>query len=244
MLLMAILNFASSSRAADPDALWRIVQGQCLSNQALHHNPEPCTSVDVDRGFALLKDRRGVSQFLLLPTIRVSGIEDPLVLSPRAPAYWQAAWQARHLVAQRLGRQLPAAWLSLAVNSAPGRSQNQLHIHIDCVAAELPELLANHAGAVGPHWTTLPVALNGHVYRIRSVATLDSETSDPFRLAAAEVGGAAAEMARVSIAVVGIGDGDAASGFYVLETRADALNGNPGSAEELQDHDCALARGP
>ncbi|MBU6259077.1 MAG: CDP-diacylglycerol diphosphatase [Burkholderiales bacterium] len=240
LTLAAGLACAASGRAAaDPDALWRIVHGQCQPDELRHHDPRPCAAVDLRRGYAVLKDRRGASQFLLLPTRRISGIEDPRLLAPQTPRYWQAAWDARRRVGARLQRRLPAGWLSLAVNSAGARSQDQLHIHIDCVAAGLPAWLAAHVPDRGGAWS--PVALQGHAYRVRRVATLDSRRTDPFRLVARTLPGAAAAMARESILVLGIGDGEHATGFYVLETHADALAGNPGAAEELQDHDCALA---
>ncbi|XLM23387.1 CDP-diacylglycerol diphosphatase, partial [Chromobacterium piscinae] len=46
-------------------------------------------------GVAVLKDRNGALQYLLIPTEKVSGIESPRLLGDDAPAYWREAWQAR-----------------------------------------------------------------------------------------------------------------------------------------------------
>ena len=55
-----------------------------------------------NKGFVVLKDIRGVAQFLLIPTARIGGIEDPAILAPDATNYWDAAWRARDFVDGRL----------------------------------------------------------------------------------------------------------------------------------------------
>jgi CDP-diacylglycerol pyrophosphatase len=117
--------------AAHPDALWTIVDGQCVPDQRNNGDPAPCALVDLESGYAVLKDLVGNTQFLLIPTVRIGGIESPQILAPHAPNYFADAWRARSFVEQRAGRALPRDWLSLAINSAAARSQNQLHIHID-----------------------------------------------------------------------------------------------------------------
>src|ERR1700723_3475452 len=87
----------------------------------------------VDKGFVVLKDITGIAQFLLIPTARISGIEDPEILDPQATNYWDAAWRARYFVDERLPTSLPRDAVSLAINSSVGRTQDQLHIHIDCI---------------------------------------------------------------------------------------------------------------
>ena len=58
-------------------------------------------------------------------------------------------------------------------HSAYGRTQKQLHIHIDCIAPSVRSVLATHAGEIGESWSRFPVLLAGHVYRVRRVAALD-----------------------------------------------------------------------
>jgi CDP-diacylglycerol pyrophosphatase len=74
---------------ADSDALWRIVHDQCVPNERLNDDPAPCALVDLsggeDRGFAVLKDIDGATQFLLIPTEHIIGIESPDVLSRVPP---------------------------------------------------------------------------------------------------------------------------------------------------------------
>src|SRR3954447_23143772 len=104
--------------AADPNALWDIVNGQCVVNQQEHGDPAPCALVDRPGGYAVLKDLVGTTQFLLIPTARVDGIESPQILAPGAPNYLADAWRARSFVEKRAGRAVPRDWMSLAVNSA------------------------------------------------------------------------------------------------------------------------------
>ena len=111
VLLLALMLAPISGRAADPSALWKIVNGQCVPHEESEHSPSPCAAVDitngVEKGFAVLKDKNGIAQFLLIPTARIGGIEDPALLAPGETNYWEAAWQARSFVEQRLHASLP-----------------------------------------------------------------------------------------------------------------------------------------
>ena len=61
-------------------------------------------------------------------------------------------------VEQRAGHGLPCDWVSLAINSAAARSQNQLHIHVDCVRADVRKALATHGEDLQDHDTCPPPA--------------------------------------------------------------------------------------
>src|SRR3954454_19568514 len=113
-----LLGWTSSQ--ADPSALWHIVHGQCEPHEEGSHDPSPCAVVDLSggmaKGYALLKDIRGIAQYLLIPTAHIGGIEDPAILAPDAVNYWQVAWEARSLVEQRLNTKLARDDVSLAIN--------------------------------------------------------------------------------------------------------------------------------
>jgi CDP-diacylglycerol pyrophosphatase len=56
-----LLTFLTSTAlGADPDALWRKVQNECVPNQQINGNPAPCGEVNltegVERGFVVIKD--------------------------------------------------------------------------------------------------------------------------------------------------------------------------------------------
>ncbi len=238
VLWLVAVGGAGTVRAdGDPGALWRIVDGQCVPNQVAHGDPAPCAAVDPAGGWAVLKDLVGATQFLLIPTRRTSGIEDPAILAPDAPNYFAAAWRARSFVDERAGSTLPREQLSLAINSTYARSQNQLHIHVDCVRPDVDAALTERGAAVGAGWAPFPVPLAGHSYDAIRIADADLDQVNPFVLLADGVAGAREDMAARTLVVVGSVDADGGPGFVVLTDRADTATGDLAEGEQLQDHD-------
>jgi CDP-diacylglycerol pyrophosphatase len=236
----------TTSARADPNALWAIVHGLCVPNEAQHGDPAPCRLVSLQggerAGYAVLKDLVGIAQVLLIPTAPIGGIESPELLLPDAPNYFAYAWQARRFVDGALRRALPRDAVSLAINSAWGRSQNQLHIHVDCIRPDVHAMLLRQQDAIGAHWAPLGAALMGHPYLAAKVEAGDLTGINPFKLLADGVRGAREDMGRYTIVVVGAVFAGAHPGFIILTDRADAGSGDRASGEELQDHACAIAR--
>src|SRR5664279_2838665 len=137
LAVFVVLGLSNFPARADRLALWTIVHSQCAAHAEAGQGPAPCERIDLahgdDQGVALLKDRVGIAQFLAIPTRRVTGIEDPFVLDPAAPNYFAFAWAARDALAARLGRALRREDVSIAINSSFARSQDQLHLHLDCL---------------------------------------------------------------------------------------------------------------
>ena len=237
VLSLVVALATSATVRADPSALWNIVSGQCVPNQRAHDDPAPCAQVDLAAGSAVLKDLVGPTQFLVIPTERSSGIDDPAILAPSAPNYFAAAWRAKSFVDERAGAQLPRQWLSLAINSAYARSQDQLHIHVDCVRPDVHDALTRYGGAVGPGWAPFPVELAGHRYDAMSIAGDDLGSANPFDLLADGVAGARDDMASRTLVVVGSVDAAGQPGFVVLTDRADAATGDQAAGEDVQDHE-------
>jgi CDP-diacylglycerol pyrophosphatase len=238
-LLLVVVAAVTQVYAANPSALWHIVHGRCVPDQTRHHDPAPCTVVNLSGGYAVLKDLVGKTQFLLIPTARVSGIEDKAILAPNAPNYFADAWQVRHEVDKRAGHDLPRQDFALAINSIYGRTQNQLHIHIDCIRPDVRAALALHAAEIGPHWSRFPVKLSGHTYRAMRIAQARLDAINPFRLLAADV--PPADM-RLHTLVLAGALFDGRPGFVLLDGIANLAVGNRGSGEELEDHSCVVAR--
>lgn len=245
VLLIAPLAYALAA-TADPNALWNIVHGQCVPDQRQRGDPKPCAEVDLRRGiaggFAVLKDIRGATQFLLIPTKQISGIESAALLKPRAANYFADAWQARRLVERTLGRAMRRDTLSLAINSELARSQNQLHIHIDCVRGDVRDALQRERSEIGRRWRPLPILLAGHRYRAMRVTGRSLVGHNPFKLLAWGVPGARADMAHHTLAVVGLQFARNVPGFVILDDHDDPAHGDNAGGEELQDHACALVR--
>jgi CDP-diacylglycerol pyrophosphatase len=239
--LLAVCFAAYGAPAmADSDALKKIVIDQCVPHLQARQNPAPCASVDMAGGTALLKDRNGKTQFLLIPTNVVTGIEDKQILAADAPNYFAAAWAGRHLVAEQAGKPIPRDDIGLSINSAYGRSQNQLHIHIDCISPAVKQALHDNDGKIGPRWAPLDVDLVGHRYRAMKIDGDDLGPRNPFRLLADGDPDAAEDMGRETLTVVGAVFPDGKPGFYLLGDRASVVGMDMASSASLLDHDCTV----
>jgi CDP-diacylglycerol pyrophosphatase len=242
---LALPAAPGGARTADPHALWEIVHDHCVPNLRRRGDPAPCAAVDlrdgVARGYATLKDRSGPTQFLLIPTARVGGIEDPALLAPGAPNLFAAAWRARSFVEARAGRALPREDVALAVNSVSARSQDQLHIHIDCIRAGVRDALRAGAPRIGARWAPLDPPLDGRRYFAMRVLGEDLGPANPFVLLADGVPGAREAMGRYTLVVAGATFAEGGPGFVLLADRADPAAGDRGWGEGLLDHACALA---
>ncbi len=205
--------------------------------------PTPCERVDLDggveQGVAILKDRVGVGQMLAIPTRRITGIEDPQMLEPNAPKVFAVAWSAKSLIEERLKRELPREAIGIAINSKWARSQEQLHLHVDCIAKSVVSALADYRGAFADQWRPMTVPLAGATYFGRRIVSAGLSDVSPVELLADGVEGARAHMEAYSLAVVGASF-DGKPGFILLADQFSLEGG--GHAEDLQDHDCAIAR--
>jgi CDP-diacylglycerol pyrophosphatase len=225
--------------------LWHIVHDQCVPDELSKGRPEPCAQVSLDggvnRGVALLKDRRGVAQYLLMPTLEITGIEDGRLLAPGVVNYFAKAWADRTFVEARLGHNLPREDVGVSVNSLYGRSQDLLHLHVDCLAPTTISALGAQAEKIGQDWTRQPLVLAGHPYLALRLKGEDLQ-ADPFALLARGIPQARRQMGAWTLVLVGARSRRGEPGFILLAGRADPLLGNFASGEELQDHDCAVAK--
>lgn len=233
------LCFVPCAQAYNPNALWEIVHGYCEPAALGASVQQKCAEVNVAEGYAVLKDINGQAQYLLIPTRRIAGIESAELLTPGSPNYWRAAWRSRGRVAAALGRDLPREALSLAVNSASGRTQNQLHIHIDCLAVDVIATLRANEARIGTDWTPLPVLLRGHAYRVRRIDDAGLDFTDPFKLLAPTVAREGRTMGEETLLLAGAVRADGTPAFYLLNDQTGP--GDAASSEELQDHGCKVA---
>lgn len=209
LLALGVGAPAGANLAEPLSVLWPIVQ-YCMAPQ--HDAGEPaCFLTDRAHGYALLKDIRGPTQVLLVATDRRWGIEDPRVQAPDAPNYFAAAWAARRCVSRLAGREIPDGEISLAINSIRGRSDGQLHIHIDRIRPEVEAKLA-------PGMSEL--MYSGHRYAVRHIDRLGG-----MNLFAEEAARAEGAIGEETIVVAG----DPRGGFFVLTDHAGGSSG-----EELQ----------
>lgn len=224
------------AHAADPHKLWEIVSQRCVPGMQQRGQPQPCVMVDLKRGFVVLKDLVGPAQYLLMPTQRLTGIESPELLAADAPPYWAYAWAQRGRVAQTLGRPLSDEQLGVEINSAAGRTQLHLHLHIDCMRRDVAASLADHRQDPLRQWR--PWYFEGHRYWVMRLPAEALERDDPFRLAAARSAYAADNMASQSLLLTGMRQADGSAGFFLVNMPVNFDQQEQGSAEVLMDHDC------
>ena len=222
-----------------PNALWHVVHDLCVTDMKARGGPAPCARVSLGGGFAVVRDVAHPTQLLLVPTAHVSGIESPALLARRSPNYWRAAWSARGLFEQRLGRPIPRQQLGLAINSVSTRTQDQLHIHIDCIRPDVAAALAASQGRIGTHWSRLTEAPFAGRYRARWIDGPELGAADPFKLLAHADPAARADMGRESLLLVGASRAGR-PGFILVSHRDDAALLDVAAAEALLDHTCRV----
>lgn len=242
VILVAALGawqYYDTSSPKHPDALWRIVSEECVPHQLQRGDPSPCSEVNTAAGYVVLKDLVGPLQFLLMPTEKISGIESPRLLSTSTPNFFYLAWQARHFLSDRRGQAIGDRFLSLAINSAYGRTQNQLHIHISCLRPNIRERLDNDAASISTDWQPLAQPVLGHEYLAKRISAAGLAAQSPFLLLAREVPEASEEMGEFGMALTPLPDGS----LVLLASQRSLLHRNTGSIEEIQDHSCVILKG-
>ena len=159
----------------------------CKLDARLSGKAWPCLALDQTRGFALVPDLVHPTQVLLTPIVHLAGMESPELLSSPTPNYWAQAWASRGWMNHRVHSLSTWSGVGMAVNSRAGRTQDQLHIHIDCLRQSMRDVLDAKLQRVTESWSDFPARLvSGHVYRARWLARDMLGRTDPFRLTAAD----------------------------------------------------------
>lgn len=221
--------------------LWHIVHGQCAPDEAKTGRPDPCIAVSLAGGYAVLKDKHGAEQYLVMPTTDITGIEDARLLAPSAPNYFADAWRAKPFVDHLIGKTMPRQDMAVSVNSPYGRSQDLLHLHVDCLTPQSLAALTADAPRITGRWSRTPFILDGHPYYAMRLMG-ETPAANPFDLLADGIRGARAGMGAWTLVLAGA-EFDGRPGFILLANRADPLHGDFASGEELQDHDCRIGHG-
>ncbi|MGO9931332.1 MAG: CDP-diacylglycerol diphosphatase [Steroidobacteraceae bacterium] len=228
-ILLAGVLLGARALCSNRDALRQIVQDECVVHWLQQHSAAPCERVGAD--YALLADRKGGAHFLLIPIRSMAGIESPEAQGPGAPNYFAAAWAARDLLGKVLGRSVPRSAVGLAVNPKHARSQDQLHIHIECLRSDVAGSLRAAATRLTGAWTAIEIA--GWHFEALRIMGEDLGTSNPIRLLAEGWPDAKARLEDYSLIVAGMQFKEG-PGFVAL-----AGTGLPG--ELLLDSSCAAA---
>jgi CDP-diacylglycerol pyrophosphatase len=224
---------------AGRDALRQIVQNKCVLNWTQHQDPAPCERVFLadakndSSGYAVLADRKGGGHYLLIPTQTMAGIEAGELLDPDTPNYFAEAWNARDLISKFVGHDVPRSAIGLAVNTAHSRTQDQFHIHIECLRQDVAASLQAASPQVSDVWSPIDVA--GSPYSARKISGDGLDGSTPYELLANLKPEVRHHMGDYTLIVAGM-QFKSGPGFIVL-----AATGPTG--ELLLDSSCSVAGG-
>ena len=230
---------AAPAQAAHPSALWRVVHDLCVPDRKLFGLAAPCIAVDLQTGYAIVPDPGERYDLLVVPTVQMTGIEDPHLLAAGSPNYWRFAWFARLRLAHRVGADIPRRDVGMAVNAVAGRTQNQLHIHLSCIRPEVAAALQASASSLSERWSTVTIAHGA--WRVRLVADQNLSDHDPFKLMAAD-SGVAADLGSETLVAVGAALPNGQESFYLLHRATDVEIGSYGAGERLLDEKCSSVR--
>ena len=245
LIVCALMAFATWAFALDRLALWQVVRA-CVADAKLTGAPFPCLKVDLTggeaRGYVVLRPPFLEADTIVAPTRKIAGIEDPFLQSPAAPNYFEDAWRARSFLRGPDGAPPDRNQVALIVNSAVVRTEDQLHIHVGCLASGPREAISAFApglpvgewkqvGAVTPHQNYWGLRIRG----------ADLASVDPFRLVAEALADKTQDRAAMMIVVAALRVADDDE-FVILTSYVGAPHSWwPPGADEFLDPSCSSA---
>ena len=243
-LLSIVLVLSNIGIAGERGVLWRVVQ-TCVAAHGLTGLAFPCLAVDTtkgaERGYAVLRGPMDKSHIIVTPTVRTIGIEEDRLRAPGAPNYFADAWASRHYATDGLPRAPARDDLAMAVNSRRGRSQDQLHIHVDCIRPGVKKALAQTADTLDTHrWTRIAVLPHAPRYWALAVPNPDLAGLNVFDLVTKGLAIQPDDVDDTTIVVVGTQT--PGPGFIVLARQRIPDSGDEAHGEALMDHSCAAFR--
>ena len=219
------------------DALWQVVSQLCVEGQRNSGTPFPCSSVNLQMGYAVLPITR--THILLVPTVPIHGIESLALIAPDSPNYWEIAWDQRSRLGQAIGAKVSRDDVALAVNSLQARTQDQLHIHISCIRPDVRSALKRYEADIGEGWSRLPFAIAG-IFTGSGASMAIRLTPIRLNCWRRDCRRRQRDMASQTLVVVGATFRDGQNGFYLL-TRPSTVH-KPAEGELLLDYHCASLR--
>jgi CDP-diacylglycerol pyrophosphatase len=187
---------------------------------------EDCREYDAVNRYVIIHDNGPTKPqaYLLIPTEKVTGIDDKQIFKAPYVNLWANAWDQSERYPGWGDRRI-----GLAINSAHSRTQDQLHVHISCIDARVAKILDERATPdTKPYEVQLPPANNTYTVTVRNDLT---DMESPFWIAREIAPGEA--MGDKSVAVVKAKE---AGRYFILTTSY--KGGKGGSAEELLDERC------
>jgi CDP-diacylglycerol pyrophosphatase len=210
----ALLTILPVHAPAAPNPRLRLWErAEACVEQAKHRAIKyPCVKVSKSENYAIVHDtevgKQGV--YMLLAAIRVTGIEDPLVLVPPVRAFFSFGWDALMSEIKRHPSEL-----AMAINNKASRTQDQFHIHLGCVTADVRAAIDKLQ--LSSSWQANALKVKGRTF---DVIEVDSLAQSPFLLLKAYLDSLTPkqQIGDYSMAVIGQASGK----FVVLATTSAA----------------------
>jgi len=233
LLCSAFLFTFSNSARADRDFLWKEIGGVCVPAYKTNDIYGPCAVVNLDQDYAIYKTDDDPYQYLLIPTVKVTGIEDVKLQQATEPNRFYNAWQSRGFMTQRLPKPIKEHMIALAVNSKNTRTQDQLHIHISCLSSEARKVIAGlPLNQLKGQWSEKTVEIGGYGFFYKQLSIDQLKKENIFIAAKEKVDQEKGTFAYSGIGLVNL-DPD---NFLLLTGVGTEQRGI--AAERIEDHRC------
>lgn len=222
---------------AGRDALRQVVQTLCVVNWTQHHEAKPCERItfadekDTRSGYAILADKKGGAHYLAIPTRTMRGVDAEELLDPDSLNYFGQAWANRDVLTKFVGHPVPRTAIGLAVNNAHSRTQDQFHIHIECLRQDVADALHLAAENVTATWG--PINVIGSTYQAMRIEAMNLDNTNPYVLVAKLGPEVRHHIGDYTVVVAGM---QYASGAGII-----VLTGTGATGELLLDSSCAAA---
>jgi CDP-diacylglycerol pyrophosphatase len=241
VLVVTALALASHARAQSPSLLGSLYTEaeQCKAGKL--GNP-PCLRSNVKEENVVLQDREKTKPraCLIVPTMPVTGIEDPQTLSvAHVRNIFELGWGWRdtcfkNAPAPGKGKAEPDDWAGMAINSEAVRSQNQLHVHLSCLAPAVRTLVWSASPGFHANDWKATVVINHHTWHARKLTSLQQAQS-PFALVQSQASKNKKDDNYIgwhSLVVIGTKTG----AFFLLDGYRE--NGHNAVGEAMLDETC------
>lgn len=200
----------------------------------------PCLRVGAggkgETPYVVLRVPGSRTHLLVMPVDAIPGLEDPRLQNAPYGSLWAEALATRPLVSEGAGFAIPDASIGLAINADRVRSQDQLHIHVECIRPRYLQSIRAQATGLGWDGATRSLIVAGEHFVARRIGREDVERGNLFALLAS---GPPASAGLFGVGVLVVSDeappqGSAADdGMLLLSAPRQER-----TVEKLLDHGC------
>lgn len=173
IVFTAIILTALFSSCASAETLWESVNKECLNKKSLVQDGKCLVK---DQSFAIIRTPKEQYHYLFVPAIDISGIESPELWISGYPSWFQNAWRNRYIAAPWLGENKNQHDIGIAINSRARRTQQQLHVHLNCIREDITREL--NSKVISSQWQPITLTSPAASGRYESILLPGSDIPD------------------------------------------------------------------